>query len=162
MLYGGRAFLFRHDGPNPKQNGRFQLIDRGPMFTPNPGFLAQARAFTHLQIQLQIVFRVVAVCVAGFAFAYAPPDAHAQDEPSAFSAYKKFDDPGVSDWKASNDKVRTLGGWRTYLKEAYESTQATTTDTLAPAPAAASPDPSQSATPPASTHSHHHQHGGEK
>lgn len=129
------------------------------MYTPNYGFLAQARAFTHfqthLQIHSQIAFRLVAACLFAFGFAYVPTDAQAQDVPSAFSAYKKFDDPGVSDWKASNDKVRTLGGWRTYLKEAYETPQAAATDTTVPAKDAKAPAP-------ASSHSHHHQHGGEK
>lgn len=98
-------------------------------------------------------------------FVFAHTQSHAQEAKSAFSAYKKFDDPGVSDWKASNDKVRTLGGWRTYLKEAYENPEAPVTDApvsdaQVPASAARPSDVGKNASPPEPSHSHHH--GGEK
>ncbi|MDH4396188.1 MAG: hypothetical protein QE278_10945 [Limnobacter sp.] len=97
-------------------------------------------------------------------------------EISAFSDYKKFDDPGVTDWRASNDKVRTLGGWRTYLKEAYEAPDETGASASAPAKPGISTTPATPATVPdkssagsssapstatSPNHSHHH-HGGGK
>lgn len=96
-----------------------------------------------------------------------PVPAAKPSEISAFSDYKKFDDPGVADWRASNDKVRTLGGWRTYLKEAYDAPDATISSPAAPSavpenPPAGNPRAeSSSATSPSPSHSHHH-HGGEK
>lgn len=131
------------------------------MFNSNSGFLAQARALA--LIPLRSAFAAVTVCLSTFALAYAHTEAHAQDAPTALSTYKKYDDPGVADWKASNDKVRTLGGWRTYLKEAYETTPAPAHESQVPAPAApgrAPPDAADGAIPGA--HPHHHHHGGEK
>jgi hypothetical protein len=88
---------------------------------------------------------------------------------SAFADYKKQDDPGVADWRASNDKVRTLGGWRTYLKEAYEApgvpvtTSGTSDKPRAPAALPENSSSGSSSSKPApSSHSHHQHHGGEK
>jgi hypothetical protein len=37
---------------------------------------------------------------------------------SAFSDYRGFTDERVTSWKAANERVGNIGGWRTYAKEA--------------------------------------------
>ena len=37
---------------------------------------------------------------------------------SAFEGYRSFTDEPVGNWKAANDKVGQIGGWRVYAKEA--------------------------------------------
>ncbi len=39
---------------------------------------------------------------------------------SALSGYRAFQDEKVSSWKASNDNVARIGGWRVYAREARE------------------------------------------
>lgn len=46
---------------------------------------------------------------------------------SAFAGYRRLADAPLVDWKAANDEVERIGGWRAYAREA-----------AAPAPAAAS------------------------
>lgn len=108
---------------------------------------------------------VVGVLASVSTFAFSEPMQLAQ---SAFRDYKQFDDPGVSDWKASNDKVRTLGGWRTYLKEAQVEAQVesplgtpyqATTESNKQINTQGSP--ASDVVPSAHSH-HHHQHGGER
>ena len=38
--------------------------------------------------------------------------------PSAFKSYKPYTDESVGNWKAANDTVSRIGGWRAYAKEA--------------------------------------------
>ncbi len=42
---------------------------------------------------------------------------------SATSGHRFYDDNPPGDWKAANDRVGEIGGWRTYAKEAYEATR---------------------------------------
>ncbi len=42
---------------------------------------------------------------------------------SATTDYRLYDDNPPGDWQAANDRVREIGGWRTYAKEAYEATK---------------------------------------
>lgn len=126
--------------------GCYQLIDRGSMFTfPfKPIACAMAISAWLNPINAQSV----------------PPVPVAQSsEVSAFSDYKKFDDPGVTDWRASNDKVRTLGGWRTYLKEAYEAPEAPVSTPVEPT---VLPEKSSVPSPAISPNHSHHHHGGGK
>ena len=37
---------------------------------------------------------------------------------SSFENYRRFADEPLQSWKASNDRVGQIGGWRTYAKEA--------------------------------------------
>lgn len=37
---------------------------------------------------------------------------------SAFENYRRFTDERVMSWKAANERVGSIGGWRTYAKEA--------------------------------------------
>ena len=40
---------------------------------------------------------------------------------SAMTTYRFYDDNSPGDWKAANERVGEIGGWRTYAKEAYEA-----------------------------------------
>ena len=46
--------------------------------------------------------------------------------PSAFADYKPFSDEPIGNWKAANDEVARIGGWREYAKQAqsFENTPA--------------------------------------
>lgn len=37
-----------------------------------------------------------------------------------FDQYRNFQDEPVADWRKVNDRVNEVGGWRTYLREAYQ------------------------------------------
>jgi hypothetical protein len=39
---------------------------------------------------------------------------------SSFETYRPYSDEKAANWKAANDEVGRIGGWRTYLKEAQE------------------------------------------
>jgi len=73
---------------------------------------------------------------------------------SALQSYRA--DPGteLGDWKASNERVQRIGGWRAYAREASASPQdASPAKAAASAPASqAKPEPA----PKAGGHSHHH------
>lgn len=66
-----------------------------------------------------------------------PADATAAVPPptyrSAFSGYKRLSEPSASDWKAANQNVERIGGWRAYAREASAAASA-------PAPAASAPE----------------------
>ncbi len=40
---------------------------------------------------------------------------------STFSDYRPLGDEAVGDWRAANDEVRRIGGWREYAREVQES-----------------------------------------
>lgn len=73
---------------------------------------------------------------------------------SALQSYRA--DPGteLGDWKASNERVQRIGGWRAYAREANASPlDASPANAAASAPASqAKPEPA----PKAGGHSHHH------
>lgn len=56
---------------------------------------------------------------------------------SAFGAYRPWQDQAVGDWRALNDRVGRVGGWRTYLKQAQEPEPSETGAKPRPAPAEA-------------------------
>jgi hypothetical protein len=39
---------------------------------------------------------------------------------SSFDNYRPYSDEKAANWKAANDEVGRIGGWRAYLKEAQE------------------------------------------
>jgi len=39
---------------------------------------------------------------------------------SAFAGYRRHTDADIATWKAVNDNVGRIGGWRVYLKEAQQ------------------------------------------
>jgi len=83
------------------------------------------------------------------ASASAPPRVAAPVQPaseghrSAFSGYHRFADEPIQDWKAANDRVSQIGGWRAYAAEAASSQDGGT------GAHAARPTPAESLTPPA-------------
>ena len=70
---------------------------------------------------------VLAVQWAGFGAAFAAPDPANAQAPvppiqyrSPFRDYRPLGDDKLLSWKASNDEVAKIGGWRVYAKEARE------------------------------------------
>ena len=67
------------------------------------------------------------------------PTASAPDDgrfTSPLRAYRGFGEQALVDWKAANDRVGRIGGWRTYAREAAPPEAAS--PTAAPASGAAS------------------------
>ena len=52
--------------------------------------------------------------------ATAPTSAKSVAHPSAFEGYKPYADIPVGNWKAANDTVAQIGGWRAYAKQAQQ------------------------------------------
>ncbi|HEY1059635.1 MAG TPA: hypothetical protein VGE55_12980 [Limnobacter sp.] len=56
-----------------------------------------------------------------------PEGANAKGDPLPYTAvfehYKPWSEPEIAPWPAVNDTVRTVGGWRTYAREAMEASQ---------------------------------------
>ena len=42
------------------------------------------------------------------------------DSPSVFDGYKPYTDEPLGNWKAANDNVAQIGGWREYAKQAQQ------------------------------------------
>jgi hypothetical protein len=83
-----------------------------------------------------------------------PADATAAVPPlpyrSAFSGYKRLSEPPATGWKAANQNVERIGGWRAYAREA----NAPAPTASAPAPAASAPDRMRLPKTPAPAHRH--------
>lgn len=74
----------------------------------------------------------------GEASAPVPPVVHR----SAFTGYRPQRATPSRDWKASNDDVGRIGGWKAYAREANEAPESSPAPTAAPAtPAAPAPAP---------------------
>jgi hypothetical protein len=56
---------------------------------------------------------------------------------SVFDGYQAMSEPKLTPWRAANDTVRDVGGWRAYAMEAAAANAAATT--LAPQPSTSSP-----------------------
>jgi hypothetical protein len=80
-----------------------------------------------------------------------PADAAATVPPltyrSAFSGYKRLSEPPAADWKAANQNVERIGGWRAYAREANAAASA-------PAPAASAAETIGVPKAPAPAHRH--------
>ncbi len=48
------------------------------------------------------------------------PPKQALNHKSSFDNYRPYSDEKAANWKAANDEVGRIGGWRAYLKEAQE------------------------------------------
>ena len=48
------------------------------------------------------------------------PISAAAGSPSAFEGYKLYTDEPVGNWKAANEAVAKIGGWREYAKQAQQ------------------------------------------
>jgi hypothetical protein len=72
-----------------------------------------------------------------------PADATAAVPPlvhlSALSGYKRLSEPPAADWKAANQNVERIGGWRAYAREANASASAPAASASAPVPKAPAP-----------------------
>jgi len=55
---------------------------------------------------------------------------------SVFAGYQAMSEPKLTPWRAANDTVRDVGGWRAYAKEAAAANTAATTP--APQPSTSS------------------------
>jgi len=85
---------------------------------------------------------------------------------SAFQGFRTHGDPTVGDWRAVNETVGRIGGWRTYAREVAEGAADAEREAAAhqagAAPAPRGPDQSPAAlrepappqTPPADAHRH--------
>lgn len=47
---------------------------------------------------------------------------------SALSGYEAYKEQSVQPWRAANDKVGEIGGWRTYAKEMRQTAPSTSQD----------------------------------
>jgi hypothetical protein len=56
---------------------------------------------------------------------------------SVFEGYQAMTEPQMTPWRAANDTVRDVGGWRAYAKEAAAANAATTTPAPQPSTSAA-------------------------
>jgi hypothetical protein len=78
-----------------------------------------------------------------------PADAAAAEPPlvhrSALSGYKRLSEPPAIDWKAANQNVERIGGWRAYAREA---------NAAASAPSASAPETLRVPTAPTPAHRH--------
>lgn len=72
--------------------------------------------------------RLLTACVCSLIFAgtlLAQPKAQAPSTPlpaypSAFDGYKPFTDEPIGNWKAANENVARIGGWREYARQAQQ------------------------------------------
>ena len=71
---------------------------------------------------------------------------------SSFAGYRAMKEPPVGDWRAANDEVGRIGGWRAYAREAQGAAPAAVAPAAGPA---SGPARSTGAPPPAG-----HTHGG--
>jgi hypothetical protein len=76
----------------------------------------------------------VACCTVAAQPSAAPAAAASAAYLSVFDSYQPFADEKIAPWKASNDTVGKVGGWRAYAREAAGAAPATGS---APAPAPA-------------------------
>jgi hypothetical protein len=110
---------------------------------------------------------VSAITLASTAIAFAQSSTQAPISlgfKSTLEKYKPYTDEKIAPWKASNDEVGKIGGWRAYLKEANEPD----TPPASKAPASVAPATSPATTSPATVapsrpanpHAGHAGHGG--
>ena len=83
---------------------------------------------------------------------------------SSFRNYHPLGEDKFIPWKAANDEVNRIGGWRTYAREAREVTPVTSAPVVPDANAAPMPmeHPKPSAAPPVKRESGHAGHGQPK
>jgi hypothetical protein len=76
------------------------------------------------------------VCFAGETPVAADPKAPVLDHASVFDGYRGYMPQTAESWRHSNDRVREIGGWRAYAREAEEAADPETAE-----PAGAEPLP---------------------
>ena len=93
--------------------------------------------FTRFFIALLSSFTLAATC-----FAQTPAPSNGAAKPgatpvrSAFEGYQAYNDEALSNWKAANENVARIGGWREYARQAQGE------DGTPPRPAAQEAKPS--------------------
>jgi hypothetical protein len=106
-----------------------------------------------MKLLTRLIVGAAGLMLAAFAHAQPPArpdpaDPRASVPPAVYVSplrqYQPLREESVASWRAANDQVEKIGGWRAYAKEAQDA-----------APAPAQPVPRQP--PPA-----HHGHGGHK
>jgi hypothetical protein len=129
------------------------------------------RKHMKLIIKTVAVSAVSAVCCAsvGYAFAAADPAAVDSATPatqyqSPFKDYRPLGDDKRTPWRAANDEVGKIGGWRAYLRESQEANKAAPASTPAskPTPSAPLVAPAKSVMPDKPKPSEHAGHGQHK
>ncbi len=90
--------------------------------------------FFSLNVDCQRLRRLIALaCLSphfhGYAQAQAVvlPPAQEPVYHSVFEGYQAMTEPQMTPWRAANDTVRDVGGWRAYAKEAAAANAAATT-----------------------------------
>lgn len=85
---------------------------------------------------VRIVLLAVAACLSTLAFAKEPSGTPVRDpaDPgsvvaptlfaSPFAGYRRYADGEVGPWRAVNDEVGRIGGWKVYARESYEAAEA--------------------------------------
>lgn len=78
----------------------------------------------------------------------AAPSSPPLSYPSAFEGYKAYTDEPTANWKAANDTVARIGGWREYARQAQGlDSKPDNLPAPAAAPAQATPIPAAKAKP---------------
>ena len=100
---------------------------------------------------VRIVLVAVTACLSIAAFAQEPSRAPVRDaaDPgsavapvvysSPFSGYRRYADGEVEPWRAVNDEVARIGGWKVYAREVYEAAEAEKRKAHDPGPPSAAP-----------------------
>ena len=101
---------------------------------------------TRFLIGLKLSATLAATC-----FAQMPAPGSSPTKPStnpvrsAFDGYRAYNDNAVSNWKAANENVARIGGWREYARQAQS--EEATPPRAAAQEAQPSPEPSKRAAP---------------
>ena len=80
--------------------------------------------YNRLNVSTVLVALLSATLLAGYATAQTTPPAKPGVSPvpykSAFEGYQAYSDDKMTHWKAANDEVARIGGWREYAKQAQQ------------------------------------------
>ncbi len=81
--------------------------------------------YNRLHARIVLVALLSATLLAGYATAQTAPPAIAPVATpvaykSAFEGYQAYSDDKMTNWKAANDEVSRIGGWREYAKQAQQ------------------------------------------
>lgn len=77
----------------------------------------------HFKTNYPVALSVLGLLLSSATFAQpatAVSPAAVAGSPSAFEGYKPYTDEPMGNWKAANDNVAKIGGWREYAKQAQQ------------------------------------------
>jgi hypothetical protein len=124
----------------------------------------------HMKLIIKTVAALAVGC-ASLGYAFAAPDPAVADSPtpsiqyqSPFKDYRPLGNNKRSSWKAANDEVGKIGGWRVYLRESQEANKAApeAASAVKAAPSAPVTAPAKSLAPDKPKPSEHAGHGQHK